>query len=471
MRKTKIVCTIGPACTSPEILEQLILQGMDAARINFSHGTLQEKANEIKLIRQLSSKLGKNVTIIQDLCGPKIRVGDVENGEVVLFAGKKIILTTNRIVSNSEKIFITYPYLTKDLIKKDIILLDDGKLELEVLQAKSDEIICEVRIGGKLKSNKGVNFPMKSLSISAITPKDIKDINFGVAQKVDFIALSFVRNPEDIIKLREILKKRKSHIPIIAKIEKYEAVEQIDKIVEASDGIMVARGDLGVEVPLENVPIYQKMIIRKANEYGKPVITATQMLESMIENPTPTRAEVTDISNAILDGTDAIMLSAETSIGKYPAQAVKIMTKIAEKTEQIVKYCEILHSRKIDTELSIADAIAHGACQMAHDLSSSAIITFTSSGYTARMISKYRPKPPIYVFTPTPEVARLVNLYFGTRCFIIKKVHTTDAMFHQAIKTAKQEEIIHKNDVIILTAGIPVNEKGNTNLIRVIKIK
>ncbi|MBI4651404.1 pyruvate kinase [Candidatus Desantisbacteria bacterium] len=470
MRRTKIICTIGPACSQPKKLEELILSGMEVARINFSHGTHEEKSREIKQIRQISKKLNRQITILQDLCGPKIRVGEVENKEIYLKEGTTITLTSKPQVSNNKTLFISYPYLAKDLYLKDSILLDDGKLELVVIKKIKDEIVCEVKRGGKLKSKKGVNFPSRSLSIPALTGKDILDVKFGLSEKVDVIALSFVRQADDIIKLCKLIRSLGGDIPIIAKIVKYEAIENLEKILDVCDGIMVARGDLGVEVPIENIPIYQKLIIRKANEHGKPVITATQMLESMIENPTPTRAEVTDISNAILDGTDAIMLSAETSIGKYPVEAVKIMARIAEKTEEIINYPELFKTRKIGSYQMIADAVAHGACQMAYDLSANALITFTSSGHTARLISKYRPHAPIYVFTTNDEVARKVNLYWGTRCFKIKEVKTTDEMFKHALDTAKKEKIIQKNDTVILTAGIPVKEKANTNLIRVVKV-
>ncbi len=471
MLKTKIVCTIGPASSSSNILLQLMQKGMDVARINFSHGTIEEKIQEIKLIRVLSRKIDKNITILQDLCGPKIRVGEVENGEALLIQGEKISLNSTPIISNSKFLFINYPYLMADTKKKDKILLDDGHIELKVIKIQSNEIVCEIIKGGKLKSKKGVNFISKSLRVPALTQKDINDVKFGISQKVDYIALSFVRNPEDIIQLKKLLKKYNIDIPIIAKIEKHEAIKNIDKIVDVSDGIMVARGDLGVEVPIENIAIYQKMIIKKANEKGIPVITATQMLESMIENPMPTRAEVTDISNAILDGTDAIMLSAETSVGKYPVETVEIMARIAEKTEQIINYTENSSSHRTKTNQSIADAVAHATCQLSYDLSAKAILPFTCSGYTARMISKYRPKAPIFVFTTNKNVSRRVNLYCGVICFVIDEVKSTDEMFKQALQKALSTKVIKKGDLIILTAGIPVKKKANTNLIRVLNVE
>ncbi|MBI5417913.1 pyruvate kinase [Candidatus Poribacteria bacterium] len=471
MRKTKIVCSIGPASRAPNILEQLIINGMEIGRINFSHGTLEEKAYEIKLIKRLANKINKPITIVQDLCGPKIRVGEVENGLISLQTGDFISLTSKPMICNSKTLYINYPYLIQDIKKNNIILLDDGHIELIVYKIKTFEIICEIIRGGNLKSNKGINFPSIPLRIPALTSKDINDVKFGVSYKVDYIALSFVRFKEDIIKLKKLIKTYNSNIPVIAKIEKNEAIHNIDDIIKAADGIMIARGDLGVEVPIENVPVYQKMIIRKSNNEGKPVITATQMLESMIENSSPTRAEVADISNAILDGTDAVMLSGETSIGKYPIESVKIMSRVAEKTEEIITYPELhLFHTKTPEDISIADAVAHGTCHMAYDLRASAIITFTTSGYTARMISKYRPKTPIYVFSTTKEVARIINLFWGVRCFITKKVKTTDEMFKHALQTAQGINIIHKGDLIILTAGIPVNEKANTNLIRVVKV-
>ena len=469
MRRTKIVCTLGPAANTLEIVEQLALRGMDIARINFSHGTLEDKAKEIKLIRQASKKLNKPITILQDLSGPKIRVGEVENGEIALRAGDKIVLTSKAVMSSSKLLSINYSYLTKDISLNDKILLDDGKIKLKCIRKGSDGILCEVGVGGNLKSRKGVNFPNKCLHTEPLTAKDIQDAKFGLSQGVDAIALSFVRRAEDIMKLRKIAQASRNEITLIAKIENEEAVRNIEEILEASDGIMVARGDLGVEASIENVPIYQKLIIKRANDKGKPVITATQMLESMIENPIPTRAEASDIANAILDGTDAVMLSGETAVGRYPVEAVKVMARIAEKAEGLM-FRKNTNTLIDIPEHGIADATAHGVCQMAQDLCVKAIITFTFSGYTARMISKYRPKTPIYAFTPDKKVARKMNFYWGVRTIVMNKVETTDAMFKYAMRTAKKTGVVQKNDFVIFTAGVPVKEKAKTNLIRVDKV-
>ena len=468
MRRTKIVCTIGPASSSYELIESLIKKGMDVARLNFSHGSYEEHSLVAEYIHQASSKLGKPVAILQDLGGPKIRTGLIQKEPVILKEGSIFTLTTRNIPGNEKEVSITYPSLPQKVKKGQTILLADGSLELRVEDITSTDIKCRVVTGGQLTSHKGINLPDSSPEISALTEKDQKDLLFGIEHKFDFIGISFVREAEDILRVRKILKeKRAEEISLIAKIEKREALKNIDDIIRVADGIMVARGDLGVEIPLQQVPLVQKEIIKKCNLLGKPVITATQMLESMIENPRPTRAEVTDIANAIFDGTDAIMLSEETAIGKYPLEAVTIMDKIAVETEKALDYEKTLEERALSVKPTIPDAISHATCQVAQDLKVAAIVTFTFSGSTARMVARYRPRVPIIARSPKKSTVRKLTLSWGVYPLQSPEIKDTDDMIRKAKRTALKTGLVKRGDKIVITAGIPFGIAGTTNLIKV----
>jgi len=468
MRRTKIVCTIGPASSSYELIESLIKKGMDVARLNFSHGSYEEHSLVAEYIHQASSKLGKPVAILQDLGGPKIRTGLIQKEPVILKEGSIFTLTTRNIPGNEKEVSITYPSLPQKVKKGQTILLADGSLELRVEDITSTDIKCRVVTGGQLTSHKGINLPDSSPEISALTEKDQKDLLFGIEHKFDFIGISFVREAEDILRVRKILKeKRAEEISLIAKIEKREALKNIDDIIRVADGIMVARGDLGVEIPLQQVPLVQKEIIKKCNLLGKPVITATQMLESMIENPRPTRAEVTDIANAIFDGTDAIMLSEETAIGNYPLEAVTIMDKIAVETEKALDYEKTLEERALSVKPTIPDAISHATCQVAQDLKVAAIVTFTFSGSTARMVARYRPRVPIIARSPKKSTVRKLTLSWGVYPLQSPEIKDTDDMIRKAKRTALKTGLVKRGDKIVITAGIPFGIAGTTNLMMV----
>lgn len=469
MRKTKIVCTIGPASERKEILKELINNGMNVGRLNFSHGTHEEHGNRIHTIQQAREELGKPIAILLDTKGPEIRTGDFKGGEASLKEGNIFTLTTREILGDESIGSITYKGLPNDVKAGNSILMDDGLIELEVLEVSNDtDIKCLIKNSGTIKNHKGINVPGCKINLPALTQKDQEDIVFGIEKGIDFIAASFVRKAQDVLEIRKILEDHYGEdIQIIAKIENQQGVENIDEIIEVSDGIMVARGDLGVEIPTEEVPIVQKMIIRKCNSIGKPVITATQMLDSMMRNPRPTRAEVTDVANAIFDGTDAIMLSGETAAGKYPVEAVKTMANIAETTEKSLDYRAILREKGVGKEKSITDAISHASCTSAQDLGASAIITATSSGYTARMVSKFRPRAPIIVTATNSKILRKMALTWGTYPMMIEQGNSTDEIFDLSIRKALLRGYIKGGDLIIITAGVPVGVAGTTNTIKV----
>ena len=468
MRRTKIVCTIGPASRSSELIEQLIKEGMDVARLNFSHGSYQEHSLAIRYIREASLKLGKPVAILQDLGGAKIRTGLVQKEPVLLKEGALFSLTIRHISGNEREVSITYPLLPQKVKKGQTILLADGSLELKVEDATSTDIKCRVIKGGELTSYKGINLPDSSFEIPPLTDKDRKDLLFGIEHKLDFISISFVREAEDILRVRKILKEKEAEeISLIAKIEKREALSNIDEIIEVADGIMIARGDLGLEIPLQKVPLAQKEIIKKCNVMGKPVITATQMLESMIDNPRPTRAEATDIANAIFDGTDAIMLSEETAIGRYPLESAMIMDKIAVETEKALDYEKILEERSRSVKPTTPDAISHATCQIAQDLKAAAIVTFTFSGSTARMVARYRPRVPIIARSPKKSTVKKLTLSWGVYPLKSLEVKDTDDMIQKAKKTALKTGLVHRGEKIVIIAGIPFGIPGTTNLIKV----
>lgn len=468
MRKTKIVCTIGPASRVYDVIEKLIRMGMNVARLNFSHGSYKEHLQVIENIRQASLKIGQPIAILQDLGGPKIRIGKIIKEPIFLKEGSSFILTNREVTGNDQEVSLTFPSLPQKVKKGDCIFLADGTLELKVKDFNSTDIICRIVRGGKLTSHQGVNIPNISMDIPSLTEKDYQDILFGIKNKVDFIGLSFIRRAEDVLKVRKILKENKAEeISLIAKIEKKEAVDNLKEIIETSDGIMVARGDLGVEIPLENVPLVQKNIIKKCNFVGKPVITATQMLISMMSNPRPSRAEVTDVANAILDGTDAIMLSEETAVGNYPLEAVETMNKIALRIEKAIDYEKILSERSISVKPTNADAISHATCQVALDLKVKAIVTFTFSGSTARMVSRYRPPVPIIAASTQDSTVKKLTLSWGVYPFKTEELADTDDMITRSRKVALETGLVRPGEKIVITAGIPFRVPGSTNLLKV----
>jgi len=471
MRKTKIVCTIGPASSSYEIIEKLIKRGMDVARLNFSHGSYEEHLQKIEYIRQVSLKTGKPVAILQDLGGPKIRIGKIKQETVLLKEDSTFILTNREVSGNEKEVSVTFPSLPEKVKKGSYIYLADGALELKIKELTPTDIICKVIRGGKISSNKGVNIPDISMDISSLTDKDYQDIFFGIKNKVDFIGLSFVRRAEDILKVRQILKENNAEdISLVAKIEKKEALDNLKEIIEVVDAVMIARGDLGVEIPIENVPLVQKDIIKKCNLMGKPVITATQMLMSMVSKPRPSRAEVTDVANAILDGTDAIMLSEETAVGNYPLEAVETMNRIAVKTEKAVDYKKILSERALSVKPTSPDAISHATCQVALNLNAKAIVTFTFSGSTARMVSRYRPSVPIIAASTQDSTVKKLALSWGVYPFKTEDLKDTDDMINRSRKVALNTRLVKEGDKIVITAGIPFRVPGTTNLLKVEKL-
>jgi pyruvate kinase len=463
MRRTKIVCTIGPASSSDQILEGLIRAGMNVARLNFSHGDYAFHRGLIRKIRRLERKLGRQIAILQDLPGPKIRIAAVAGDRVRLQNRQPFVLTTRKILGTELAVSVNFPGLTKAVRKGDPILLGDGEIELEALQVSKHEVKCRIVVGGILGSHKGIHFPRTSLNIRALTEEDKKDLAFGIKEKVDLVALSFVRNSEDILYARSEMRKRGSSIPIIAKIEKHEALDHLDGILQNVDGIMVARGDLGLEIAQERIPAMQKMMIREANHLGKPVITATQMLRSMVWNPRPTRAEVADIANAILDGTDALMLSEETAAGDYPIEAVKVMARVAEETEAILEP----RQRFTGLKKTVPEAISVGAISLARDLQVKAFLIPTTSGSTARLIARYRPQQPIIAVSPEPQTVKMLCLVWGVSPVPIKGFKSTDEMVRALQKKALELGLVKRGDLVAITAGLPLHQAGTTNMITV----
>jgi pyruvate kinase len=469
-RKTKIVCTLGPAAKSAERVRALIGAGMNVARLNFSHGDHEGHGKMLHTLRGISKDMGREIGILQDLGGPKIRLGKLPTPERHLESGERVVL---RVMSSKKTsdIPVNYQYLLEDLAVGDRILLADGLVLLKAESKTADGITCEVLVGGTIHSHKGINLPSSTLRVPSFTEKDRKDLAFGLQEGVDFVALSFVRHERDLEPAREILAQSETHPLLIAKIEKPQAIERLEQILAQVDGVMVARGDLGVEMPLEKVPIIQKKIIRMARQAGKPVITATQMLRSMIDNPRPTRAEATDVANAILDGTDALMLSDETAIGEYPVEAVGILERIARATE-----CH-LHERAFFSETIseplplIASAIGRSACFLAEDLQASAIVAGTSSGSTARLISRFRPACPVLGLTPSPQTERQLTLSWGVEPALVAPFTDTDDIFELARLWALEHDIIASGDRLVVTAGAPVGAPGTTNLIKVMEIE
>ncbi len=478
-KKTKIVATIGPASSSEEMLTKLVKSGMNMMRMNFSHDVHEVHAEKVVNLRKVCKKLNTTVAILQDLSGPKIRTGDFYQEKVTLKKGDTITLTTEKIVGDEKKVSVTYKDLPKELKKGDTILLDDGRREFKVLDVKGKEIKCKIIIGGEIKGRRGVNLPGVSLNISSLTTKDREDIPFGIKHDVDFFALSFVRRASDITELRNILKKNKSKAKIISKIETFVAIENIDEIITETDGVMVARGDLAVEVGPENVPVYQKMIIKKCNKLGKPVIVATQMLESMICSPVPTRAEISDIANSVFDGADAIMLSEETSLGQHPEEAVAVMkkaTRIAEKSyphkdilrEEFVHQIEVAEDDKLEN--TIVDSITFSTVLTAREINAKAIVALTESGYTARMISRFRPKRPVIVMSPYEKTVNQLALSYSCYPTKIKPFKYVGQAFETIRKYVVKNGFAKKGDKVVITAGMPFGQEGGTNLVTVLVV-
>ena len=467
MRKTKIVCTLGPATDDKETLRKVIEAGLDVARFNFSHGNHEEQKERIDMVKEISKEIGKPIGLMLDTKGPEVRTGDLKEGKVQLEQGNETIMTTEEIEGDAQRFSVQYKQLPQDLEKGSQILIDDGLIELKVKEVNGTEIKCEILNGGELGSRKGVNLPGVKVQLPALTEKDVSDIKFGIKQGIHFIAASFTRKASDVLEIRKILEDENAEdIKIIPKIENQEAVDNIDEIIEVSDGLMVARGDLGVEIPAERIPVIQKNLIKKCNENAKPVITATQMLDSMIRNPRPTRAEASDVANAIFDGTDATMLSGESAAGQYPVESVQTMAKIAKEAELSLKYkqADMKMEKKPDT---VTGAISLASCEAAYDLGAEAIITATGSGLTARMVSKYRPMNPIVAVTPNERVQHFLTLSWGVYPLLVPQSNTTDDMIDNAISKALDHGLVKNGDLVTITAGAPVGIPGTTNLIKV----
>lgn len=467
MRRTKIVCTIGPASESVTVLEKMMLAGMNVARMNFSHGTHDDHLRRLEVVRKAAGNVGKNIAVLLDTKGPEIRLGYLEKDFVRLTTGSSVTLTTEDIKGNEKILPVSYQGLPKDVKPNDLILISDGLIALRVKSISGEKIDCTVENGGEITSQKGVNVPGVYVKMPAITEQDKRDIIFGIENSFDFVAASFVRRANDIITIRKIIEDNGGHMDIISKIENREAVNNLDEIIAVSDGIMVARGDLGVEIPPEEVPLIQKTVIDKCKQAGKPVITATQMLESMIQNPRPTRAEASDVANAILDGTDAVMLSGETAAGKYPVEAVETMARIAARAESAIKFDLLLKNRRRVLSKTVTDAISHATVSTALDLGAAAIITSTESGYTAQMVSKYRPQAPIIAVTPKRTVLRKMALVWGVQPLLVGRTEDTDSMISAAVEVSLAAGLIKAGDLIVITAGVPVGVHGTTNLIKV----
>lgn len=466
MHKTKIVCTLGPATNSEEMISRLVKAGMNVARLNFSHGTLDDHRKMIAAIRKVATRLGKSIPILQDLQGPKLRIGKIKDGSIQLKKGKTIAITTEDIIGDENIISTGYPYLSKDVKTGDTILLDDGLIQLQVKEKQAGKVLCQILEGGFLSDHKGMNLPGVSISQPSFTEKDRNDLLFGIDQGIDMVAMSFVRSAEDVAKVKKIIVEKNEEIMVIAKLEKPEAIKHLEEIVDVSDGLMIARGDLGVELPLQKVPSLQKKIIHMSMRKGKPVITATQMLESMRYNSRPTRAEVSDVANAIFDGTDAVMLSAETATGKYPVTTVRTMAKIIIEAQQATHHVLAQHLSPDEKTLSIADTISHSACEAAEYLKIKAIVAFTKSGFTARMVSKYRPHTRIIAFSPSEIVQRQLNLSWGVCSLKMEILNNTDEIIHQTEEILLAKKFVKSGDIIAILLGAPVFFKGTTNLMK-----
>ena len=468
MRKTKIVCTLGPATKDENVLRRLMEEGMDVARLNFSHGTHEDHKERIEIIKKLRRELDKPVAILLDTKGPEIRTRDFQGGKVTVEDGQIFTLTPRELLGDNTVASITYKNLAKDIQVGTTILIDDGLMKMEVEAINDEDIRCRVINGGVISNHKGVNVPGVHLNMPYVSEQDIEDIKFGIENDVDFVAASFVRSAKDVLEIRDLLNANGGErINIISKIENAEGINHIDDIIYVSDGIMVARGDMGVEIAGEEVPIIQKMIIRKVYNAGKQVVTATQMLDSMVKNPRPTRAETTDVANAIYDGTSAIMLSGETAAGLYPVEAVQTMVRIAERTEQDIDYCKRFFQRERTANPNVTDAVCHATCTTAIDLNASAIVTVTKSGTSARMVSKYRPDCNIIAGTTSHKAYRQLNMSWGVTPIHLEEKNEIFDLFDHAVETAKKRGLLTSGDTVVLTAGVPLGVSGNTNILKV----
>lgn len=469
MRKTKIICTLGPAVEDENILRKIIEEGMDVARLNFSHGSHDEHLERVEALKKVRKEVGKPVALLLDTKGPEIRLGRFEEGRVALNAGDRFTLTAEEIPGTKEKVSISYKNLPRYVKKGDRILIDDGLVELVVSETTEADIICDVMNSGVIKDNKSINVPGIKLDMPYLNEKDVQDIKFAIEHDFDYIAASFTRSASDIIEIKKLLEENGGQdIQIIAKIENGEGVENIDEILMASDGIMVARGDMGVEIDFNELPRIQKLLIKKAMFHGKKSITATQMLDSMISKPRPTRAEINDVANAIYDGTSAIMLSGETSVGKYPVESVRTMAKIAESTEVAIHYKKRFHQMELTETISnVTNAISHATCTTAHDLDAAAIITLTVSGTTARMISKFRPACPIIGCTTNEKVCRQLSMSWGVVPVLFEEKNNSDELFEHAVEKAVETGLVKSGDLVVLTAGLPLGIPGMTNILKV----
>ncbi len=465
--RTKIVATMGPATADIAVLENMFNEGLDICRINFSHGDYEAALATIKNIRELNKRLNRHVGILGDLQGPKLRIGSVKNNSVNLITGEEINITTKEVEGNEERIYITYPQFPQDVKVGETVLIDDGKLHLKVMETNGkDNVRCMVTVGGHLSSKKGVNLPNTKISLPCLTIKDLRDLDFALDQDFDWIGLSFVRSVTDIVELKDIIKNRGKRTRVIAKIEKPEAIREIDNIIDVTDGIMVARGDLGVELPMERVPLLQKMIVNKCIEIGKPVIIATQMMESMITSFTPTRAEVNDVANAVMDGADAVMLSAETSVGKFPSKVIEMMRRIITEVEELDSIYYKEHTPQVKTITYITDSICYNACSLAHNAGAQAIISMTNSGYTAFKLSSHRPKAPVFIFTDNPSLLTMLSLVWGVRGFYYDKYESTDQTIDDLKDIIKNKGLLKNDDLVINIASMPMKEKGRTNMMK-----
>jgi pyruvate kinase len=470
--RTKIVATLGPASAKPDVLYSMFNAGLDVCRLNFSHGSQADHQEVLDTIRSINKKYKYNVGILADLQGPKIRIGMVKDGGIHLVNGNRTVITTQECIGNEERIYITYENFPQDVKAGEIILLDDGKLQMRVIETNyRDEVVCEIVHGGILTSRKGVNLPNTKVSIPSLTIEDRKNLDFVLANDVEWIGLSFVRNAEDIIELKDLIKAAGKKARVVAKIEKPEAIANIDAIIAVTDAVMVARGDLGVEMPMEEVPLLQKMIVKKCRAASKPVIIATQMLESMITTPRPTRAEVNDVANSVLDGADAVMLSGETSVGEFPLIVIETMQKIISNIEDNNYPFNPEKFLIKDSPSFLSDAICEAACVMAKQTSAVGIVSMTSSGYTAFEISAHRPKAPIFIFTSNEQLLNALSLVWGVRAFFYDKFVTTDITVTEVNDVLKKNKLVKKGDIIINSASIPLEQKGKTNMIKITVIE
>lgn len=468
MSKTKIVCTLGPSSEEVCVLQKMVSAGMKVARINLSHGNQEIHRKRMENIKEAARLQGNKVALLVDTRGPEIRIRSFKDGSAELKEGNFFTLTADEVDGDEKKVSVTYSGLPRDVSPGDTVLLDDGRISLKVVETTERDVECRVEFGGTLRDNKGMNLPGVHLDLPVLSEKDREDLLFALELGIDFIAASFVRNRQDVIDIRNLAENAgKGRVGIISKIENRQGLDNYTEILEVSDGIMVARGDLGVEIPVEEVPLAQKYMIEECNRAGKPVITATQMLESMMQNPFPTRAEASDVANAIIDGTDAVMLSGETAVGSYPVEAARTMQRIAKRTEEGLLYEQILEYFEPAMEKTVTDAISYATCHTAQELGASAIITSTQSGYTARMVSKYRPRSPVIAVTPVEKVALSLNLSWGVLPVTSPPINNTDEMFTVAVQTSLEAGLISNGDLVVITAGLPVGVSGSTNLLRV----